>query len=86
MNEKLLGVVTAVIYLKISKRHIADNHIKVVVWQLRFLKALYGDVRFLIELLCNPACEFVNFHAVELAACHTVGKQTKEISCTARRL
>ena len=86
MDKEFLGIVAAVIDLKISERYIADNHIKVVVWQLRFLKALYGDVRFLIELLCNPACEFVNFHAVELAACHTVGKQTKEIARAAGRL
>ena len=36
--------------------------------------------------LCNPACERVDFHAVELAVLHTFGKQTKEIACTAGRL
>ena len=37
-----------------------------MIWELRFLKALYGDIRFLVELLCNSACQRVDFHAVEL--------------------
>ena len=36
--------------------------------------------------LCNPACERVDFHTVELAVLHTIRKQTKEIACTAGRL
>ena len=66
MYAEILGVVSAVIDPKISKRHIAKHHIKVVIWQLCFLKTLYGDIRFLIELLCNPACQRVDFYAVEL--------------------
>lgn len=57
-----------------------------VVWEIRFLKTLNGNVRFLVELLCNPACERVDFHTVKLAVLHTFGKQTKEITCTAGRL
>ena len=52
-----MGVVSAVVYLKIAKRHIAKHHIEVVIWELCFLKALNGDIRFLVELLCNPACQ-----------------------------
>ena len=86
MYEKFLGVVSAVIDPYLPKRHIADDYIKMVVWEICFLKALNGNVRFLVELLCNPACERVDFHAVELAVLHTFGKQTKEIACTAGRL
>ena len=86
MYEKLLGVVSAVVYTDFSERHIANNHIKMVIWELCLLKALYSDIGFLIELLCNPARKFVNFYAVELASCHTVGKQTEEIACAAGRL
>ena len=57
-----------------------------VVWEICFLKALNGNVRFLVELFRKPACERVNFHTVELAVLHTFGKQTKEIACAAGRL
>ena len=86
MYEELLGVVSAVIDPYLPKRHIADDYIKMVVWEIRFLKALNGNVRFLVELFRKPACERVNFHTVELAVLHTFGKQTKEISCAAGRL
>ena len=59
MYEELLSVVAAVVYTDFSKRHIADNHIEVVVWELRFLKTLYGNVGFLVELLCDFACQRV---------------------------
>lgn len=86
MNEELLGVVTAVVDLKIAKRHIADNHIEVVVWELCFFKALHGDIRFLVELLCDFSRKGVDFHTVELRACHRIGKQTEEIARSAGRL
>ena len=73
VNEELLGVVSAVVDLEISKRHIADNHIKVVVWELCFFKALHGNIRFLIELLCDFSRKGVDFHTVELRACHRIG-------------
>ena len=66
MYTEILGIVSAVIYPKISKRHIAKHHIKVVIWELCFLKALDGDIRFLVKLLCNPARQRIYFHAVEL--------------------
>ena len=86
VNEELLGVVTAVIDLKITKRHIADNYIEVVVWEFCFFKSLYGDISFLIELLCNLSRKGVDFHTVELRACHRIRKQTEEIARSAGRL
>ena len=86
MYEKFLSVVSAVIDPYLPKRHIAEDYIKMVVWEIRFLKTLNGNVRFLVELLCNPACERVDFHTVELAVLHTFRKQTKEIACTTGRL
>ena len=66
VNEELLGVVSAVVDLEISKRHIADNHIKVVVWELCFFKTLHGNIGFLIELLCDFSRKRVDFYTVEL--------------------
>ena len=86
VNEELLGVVSAVVDLEISKRHIADNHIKVVVWELCFFKALHGYIGFLVELLCDFSRKVVDFHTVELRACHRIGKQSEEIARSAGRL
>ena len=86
MYEELLGIVSAVVHTDFSKRHITDNHIKMVVWKLCLLKALYGNIGFLIKLLRNPAREWVDFYAVQLRACHTFGQQSKEIARTAGRL
>ena len=66
VNEELLGVVSAVVDLKIAKRHIADNHIKVVVWELCFFKPLHGNIGFLIKLLCDFSRKRVDFYTVEL--------------------
>ena len=32
-------------------KHVANHHVKVAVWELRFLKSLNGDAGFLVELL-----------------------------------
>ena len=66
MDKEFLGVVAAVLHLKLAKRHIAKHHIKVIVWQLRVLKSLHGDIRFLVELLRYRSRQRVNLHAVEL--------------------
>ena len=59
MYEELLGIVSAVVHTDFSKRHITDNHIKMVVWKLCLLKALYGNIGFLVELLYDFACQWV---------------------------
>ena len=83
VDKEFLGVVAAVIHLKLTKRHIAKYHIKVTIWQLRVLKSLHGNVRFLVELPCNPARQRVDFHAEKIADCHTIGEKPEEIACAA---
>ena len=86
MDKEFLGVIAAVIYLKFPKRNIAKHYIKVAVWEFGVLKALYGDFCFLVELLCDFACQRVDFHAVELRACHAFGQKPEEIARAAGRL
>ena len=86
VDKEFLGVVAAVIYLKFPKRHIAKYHIKVVVWEFGILKALHGNFRFLVKLLCDFACQRVDFHAVEFRACHAFGQKPEEITRAAGRL
>ena len=86
MNKEFLGIVAAVVHLKFPERHVAKHHVKVAVWELGVLKALNGDVRSLIELLCYLSRERVNLHAVEPAVRHAVGKQAQEVAHAAGRL
>ena len=86
MNKEFLGIVAAVVHLKFPERHVAKHHVKVAVWELGVLKALNGDVRSLIELLCYLSRERVNLHAVEPAVSHAVGKQAQEVAHAAGRL
>ena len=65
VDQEFLGVVTAVIDLKIAKRHIADNDIKMVIGKFCLLKSLNGNAGFLVKLLCNSSCKRVDFYTVK---------------------
>ena len=62
-------VVSSVVYLILSERHIADGKV-IEISPVRRFKSGNGDICLRIELLCNPAGDAVQFHAVELAALH----------------
>ena len=65
MDQEFLGVVTAVIDLKIAKRYIADNDVKMVIGKFCLLKSLNGNAGFLVKLLCNSSCKRVDFYPVK---------------------
>ena len=56
-------IVLRVNHAVITKRYIADNHIKKAVGQVGFLKACDLDVCFLVQLAGNSAGQTVQFHA-----------------------
>ena len=45
-NQELVLIISAVINLKITTRHVAHDHIKMVIRQFGVLKALYCNVGF----------------------------------------
>ena len=58
-------VILRVIDLKITERDIANNAVKIVVWEKRIFIAGYLDIGLLIKLLGDAACDAVQFYAVE---------------------
>ena len=83
MDQEPVLVVTLIRYTVIAEGNIANSNIEETVGKRDCFISLYNDVGVLIELLCNSACEAVEFHAVEPAARHAFGKQAEEIADTA---
>ena len=86
VDQPVVLVVFLIPYLEIAKRHIADGHIKEAVGHLHLFEAIHGNAAVLIELLCNPPADGVDFHTVGFAVRHAVRQHTDEISNTAGRL
>ena len=72
---------------EITKRHIAQNHIKAAVLKLVFLKAVNGNLRSRIQLLSDTPRKTVNFHTIKVRifACFLV-HTPEEIADTTGRL
>ena len=67
-------VVPLVRYAIISKRNIADGEIEKAVGQTGFFEPFNRNVRRLVKLPCDSACDRVQFHTVELAVLHAFGQ------------
>ena len=57
-------VIFRVVGLEIPERHVSDNHIKCVVFELSTLKSTVLYFRFGVEFLCNTGGQAVEFNAV----------------------
>ena len=55
MDQEVIAVISAVIYLVLAKRHIANHAVKKTVRELRFFEALNSNLIFLVQLSCDPA-------------------------------
>ena len=84
--QPVVFVVFLIQYLKVAKRHIADCHIKKAVGHLYLFKAGYGNGAVLIKLLGNAPGDGVQFHTVDLAACHSVREHTDKVTDATGRL
>ena len=85
MNGKTELVISPVIDLILSKRHVADSEI-IEVPALGGLKACHGNVGLGIELLGDPARNAVQLHAVQAAATHFLRQQAEEVAHAHGRL
>ena len=79
MNGKTELVVSPVIHLIVSKRHIPDRKIEEVL-AVGCLKARHGDVGFGIELLGDTPADAVQLHAVQSAAAHFLRQHPEEVA------
>ena len=85
VDQPVVFVVFLIPYFEIAKRHIADGHIKEAVRHLHLFKAIHGNAAVLIELLCDPSADGVDFHTVDFAVRHAVRQHTDEVANTAGR-
>ena len=82
MNQEVVAVKLPVGNLVRAKGHIADGQVKEIL-SIRFLKARDSDIRLRVQILCNPASDTVQFHAVQPAVLHGFRQKTEEIADTA---
>ena len=80
MYEKVVFVIPLVRHAVIAEGHVADGHIEEAIGEHGVLKPVDLDVGVLIQLLCDPAGQVVQLHAVELAARHALGQHTEEVA------
>ena len=85
VNRKTELVVSSVVYLILSEWHIADGKVIEIAPVGRF-KSGDGDIGVRVKLLCNPAGDAVQFHAIELAALHLLRQTAEEVADAHRRL
>ncbi len=83
VNKEIVLVVTLIRHLELTERNIADRRVKEAVGKIGFLKALHGDARILIKLLCDTARDIVKLHAVEPCSVHAVGHKSHKIADSA---
>ena len=80
MNKEIVPVVLLIQNLERPKGNIANGHIKEAVRQVRFLKALYRNVIFLVQLLGNAPGNAVQLHTVHSGISHVLRQQAHEIA------
>ena len=85
MNRKTELIVSPVVHLILSKRHIADGKI-VEIASIGGLKTGHGDVSLGIKLLRDTSCDAVKLYAVEPAVLHGFGQTAEEVANTHCRL
>ena len=66
----MVSVILFVCYTVISKRHVADHHVKEIIGICGFLESVHRNVRFLIKLFCDSSRDAVKLHTVQTAVLH----------------
>ena len=80
VDQEIVLVVLFVQNLERPKGHVANGHIKEAVRQVCFLKALYRNAVFLVQLLSNAPGNAVQLHAVHFGDSHVLRQQAHEIA------
>ena len=82
----MLLVIAWVGKLVVAKRHVAHRQIETVVGKIHTLKPIYCDMSVGIKLLCNPACDGIQFNTVKGSLLHLFRQKSEEIAHTHGRL
>ena len=79
MDRKTELVISTVIHLVLTERHVTDSEVKEIP-SVGGLKTGNGNVCLGVKLLCDSPCDAVQLHAVELAVLHRFRQKSKEVA------
>ena len=85
VDQEIVAVIPLVQHFVIAKGDIANRTVKETVRKLHCLKALDGDLIFLVELPGNPAGNAVQLHTVHFQPFHTLWHQPHKVADPAGR-
>ena len=80
MDQEIVAVIPLVQHFVIAKGYIANRTVKETVRELHCLKALDGDLVFLVQLPGNPAGNAVQLHAIHFQFFHTLRHQPHKVA------
>ena len=80
MNKEIVLVVFLIQNLELPKGYVANGYVKEAVRQVGFLKSLYRNLVFLVELLGNAPGNAVQLYAVHFGISHILRQQTHEVT------
>ena len=82
VDEEVLPVIAGIMDMVLPKGDIAHRQVEKIVRVVGALKAVNGNIRFLVQLSGNPAGQAVQFHAVELCVRQLCRGKPKKVSDT----
>ena len=80
VDQEIVAVIPLVQHFVIAKGYIANGTVKETVRELHRLKALDGDLVFLVELPGNPAGNAVQLHAIHFQSFHALRHQPHKVA------
>ena len=86
MHHEMVAVIFPVRHLVSAVGHVSDHAVKEALRVVRCLKSLDGDGIFRVKLLCDPAGDAVQFHAVHVESVHPLRNQAHKVPNPAGRL
>ena len=86
MYLEMMAVIFLIHNAVVSKRHIADHHIKEIIGVGCLFKTINGNRCFLVKLFGNKPGDAIQLHTVQSAVLHFLRQHTEEIADTHGRL
>ena len=80
VDQEIVAVIPLVQHFVIAKGYIANRTVKETVRELHCLKALDGDLVFLVQLPGNLAGNAVQLHAIHFQSFHTLRHQPHKVA------
>ena len=82
MNQEIISVELPISDLVRAKGHVANSQIEEI-FPVSVFKACDGNIGLWVKVLCDPAGNAVQLHAVQPAIVHAFRQKSEEIADTA---